>query len=97
MFSKRNYEPSIKVKEEGWMPIGVTQRYDEKSNDIWVVNVDGEEKSHSSLENVMMAHGVCVIRKHGTQTKRSYLNLPERYSWLFADVSNDSKKNERPD
>ena len=88
--SKRDYELSRKCDDMGWKPIGVAERFDEGSDDEWarmvgwyVVNVDGEERSFSFLEDAMKAHDACVIREHGTRTKRSYLNLPELHPRLF--------------
>ena len=82
----------------GWRPIGVTERYDPESTDEWarmvgwyVVNVNGIERSYTHLEDAMVAHDMCVIREHGKHTKRSYLNLPERHPWLFADDLNGSR------
>ncbi|KAL3793356.1 hypothetical protein ACHAW5_006340 [Stephanodiscus triporus] len=99
--SKRGYELSRKFDDMGWKPIGVTERFDNESNDEWArvvewyaMNVDGEERMFSYLEDAMTAHDACVIRKHGTQTKRSYLNLPERYPWLFPDESEIKKSEE---
>ena len=60
----------------GWKPIGVAERFDEGSDDKWarmvgwyVVNVDGEERSFSFLEDAMKAHDACVIREHRTWTR----------------------------
>ena len=99
--SKRDYELSRKCEDMGWKPIGVAERFDEGSDDEWarmvgwyVVNVDGEERSFSLLEDAMKAHDACVIREHGERTKRSYLNLPELCPWLLEDGSRGSRGTE---
>lgn len=88
--SKRDYELNVKLYSMGMKPIGVIEKFDTCSNDQWArmvgwyeVNVDGEDKAFSFLEDAMKAHDSCVIRKHGTQTKISYLNQPECYPELF--------------
>ncbi len=81
----------------GRKPIGVIEKYDSESSDEWariigwyMVNGNGIEMSYAHLEDAMVAHDMCVIRKHGKRTKGQYLNLPERHPWLFADESKKS-------
>ena len=74
-----------------WKPIGVKKVVDKKSSDRWAkivgwysVVIDGQEQSFSLLSDAMKAHDARVVQINGTQTKKSYLNMPEDYPWLFA-------------
>jgi len=89
LFSKTDYQLTMKRQQ----PIGVRKKLDKKSIDKWAntigwyeVTVDGQKQSFSLLSNAMKAHDACVIRKHGTQTKKSYLNIPEDYPGLFSET-----------
>lgn len=92
LFPAEDYQLTMKFEEMGWKPIGVRKKLDKKSKiDKWAntvgwyeVTVDGQTQSFSLLANAMKAHDACVIREHGTQTKKSYLNMPEDYPGLFA-------------
>ena len=95
IFSKMDYELTMKFDQ--WKPIGVRKKFDKQSDDMWAkrvgwyeVTVDGENQSFSFLYDAMKAHDACVIRKHGVQTKRSYLNLPEDYPELFSNVKEEA-------
>lgn len=93
VFPKKDYQLTIKFEKMGWKPIGVKKKFDRQSNDAWAkkvgwyeVTVDGEDQSFSLLSDAMKAHDTCVIKKHGSQTKKSYLNMPEDCHWLFSDT-----------
>jgi hypothetical protein len=75
-YPKRNYELWRKFSNMGRKPIGITEKYDSESNDEWaplvgwyVVNLNGIAMSYTHLEDVMVAHDMCVIRKHGKVSK----------------------------
>ncbi|KAL7535409.1 hypothetical protein ACHAXR_006474 [Thalassiosira sp. AJA248-18] len=94
VFPKKDYESTRRLEEMGWEAIGVSQRIDDKSNDRWAkdvgwyeVNIDGTAQKFSRLSDAMKAHDVCVVRKHGAQTKKSYLNAPDDYPWLFSNTA----------
>lgn len=91
VFSKTDYELTTKFEVEGLDYIGVKRRVDKNSNDIWAKLVgwyeikgeDGKVQSFPKLADAMKAHDAIVVRRHGAQTKRSFLNIPEDHDYLF--------------
>ena len=93
IFPRKDYELTMRLEDMGWEPIGVTKRNDKtNSGDKWAdmvgwyeVKIDGENQQFSLLSDAMKAHDVSVVRMNGWQTKKSYLNMPEDYPWLFSE------------
>jgi len=73
---------------------GVKNVVDESSKDTWaqfvgwytIENVDdGKEQTFSHLSDAIRAYDASVVRAKGDKTKRSDLNLPEDWEWLFSE------------
>ena len=74
--------------------IGVKVVYDANSEDKWArdvgwyqVDIDGMKQSFSLLSEAWKAYDAHVVHIKGKQTKKSDLNYPDDYHWLF-----DNKK-----
>ena len=72
--------------------IGVKVVYDANSNDKWAndvgwyeVEIDGKKQSFSLLSEAWKAYDAHVVQIKGKQTKKSDLNIPDDYHWLFDD------------
>jgi hypothetical protein len=92
VFSRADYELTMKFEEMGWGYIGVRRRLDTTSSDKWasivgwyeITGDGGNMQSFSTLTDAMRAHDACVVRQNGARTKRSSLNIPEDYREYFA-------------
>ena len=89
--SKCSSSNTTRVESTKWK--GVRNVVDESSNDEWAKfvgwyvfdNVDtGERQSFSRLSDALYAHDASVVRAKGDKTKRSDLNLPDDWEWLFS-------------
>ena len=79
---------------ERGLGMGVKVVYDANSNDKWArdvgwyqVEIDGMKQSFSLLSEAWKAYDAHVVHTKGKQTKKSDLNYPDDYHWLF-----DNKK-----
>jgi len=70
--------------------MGVKVVYDANSNDKWArdvgwyqVQIDGMKQSFSLLSEAWKAYDAHVVCTKGKQTKKSDLNYPDDYHWLF--------------
>ena len=57
----------------------------------YVATIDGEERPFSLLSDAINAYDSSVVEK-GVKVKRSDLNCPEKYSWIFEQQSSDSEE-----
>ena len=73
---------------------GVKNVVDESSNDTWAQLIgwyvfdnvdDGKEQTFSHLSDAIRAYDASVVRANGDKTKRSDLNLPDDWEWLFSE------------
>ena len=93
MTTSQKSEYSTSTESTIWKWKGVKNVVDESSNDEWAKfvgwyvfdNVDtGERHSFSRLSDALYAHDASVVRAKGDKTKRSDLNLPDEWEWLFS-------------
>jgi len=85
-------------EDESKSLIGITQRYDNESEDKWasivgwyeVKYVNGKEQTFSFLSEAVKAYDDHIVHTYGKQTKRTQLNLPENYPTLFDVYESDS-------
>ncbi|KAL7523298.1 hypothetical protein ACHAXR_000114, partial [Thalassiosira sp. AJA248-18] len=90
VFPKNDYLLTMHYDEMGLEPIGVKKVFDKKSCDRWAklvgwysVIIHGHEQQFSLLSDAMKAHDAHVVNVNGGQTKKSDLNMPNDYAWLF--------------
>jgi len=55
----------------------------------YVATLDGREVPFARLSDALGAYDACVARRRGDRTKRSELNLPREWEWLWRDGGGD--------